>query len=109
MGCRGAPPATPGTVVSRLTPSEQAQVVVAPDPVDGSGEVTYRHDGTHTVPYASYQMRLVTYFVRFADLVVTVEGWMVHAAYCLGKRYRVLMLPYSHSAECTPTGERCSR
>ena len=52
-------------------------------------------------------MRLATYFVRWADLIVTVEGWMVHAAYCLGKRYRVLMLPYSHPDEWHPYGRTC--
>jgi hypothetical protein len=91
-------------VVGHLAPSEQEQVVVAPDPADGRGAVRYEHAGRHTVPYASYQMRLVTYFVRFADLIVTVEGWMVHAAYCLGKRYRVLMLPDSYPSEWHPYG-----
>jgi len=91
-------------VVSLLDPSEQSQVVVAPDPTGWTEPVTYQHAGTHTVPRASYQMRLATYFVRFAALVVTVEGWMVHAAYCLGKRYRVLMLPYSHPTEWHPYG-----
>jgi peptide chain release factor subunit 1 len=91
-------------VVSRLEPSQQGHVVVAPDPAETRGSVTYEHAGTHTVPGASYQMRLVTYFVRFADLVVTVEGWMVHAAYSLGKRYRVLMLPYSHPSRWHPYG-----
>jgi hypothetical protein len=91
-------------VVGRLDPSEQEHVVVAPDPAEARGIVTYEHAGPHTVPGASYQMRLVTYFVRFADLVVTVEGWMVHAAYSLGKRYRVLMLPYSHPSRWHPYG-----
>lgn len=91
-------------VIARLAPAEQEHVVVAPDPADGLGEVTYEHAGLHTVPYASYQMRLVTYFVRFADLIVTVEGWMVHAGYCLGKPLRVLMLPYSHGSEWHPYG-----
>jgi glycosyltransferase involved in cell wall biosynthesis len=78
--------------------------VVALDPAEARGSVTYEHAGLHTVPGASYQMRFVTYFVRFADLVVTVEGWMVHAAYSLGKRYRVLMLPYSHPSRWHPYG-----
>jgi peptide chain release factor subunit 1 len=91
-------------VIGRLAPSEQGQVIVAPDPAGGVGDVTYRHAGLHTVPYASYQMRLVTYFVRFADLIVTVEGWMVHAGYHLGKPLRILMLPYSHQSEWHPYG-----
>jgi peptide chain release factor subunit 1 len=91
-------------VVGYLKRDEQQQVAVAPDPAAGRGTVTYERGGKHTIPVASYQMRLVTYFVRFADLVVSVEGWMVHAAYCLGKRYRVLMLPYSHPSEWHPYG-----
>jgi HEAT repeats len=27
---------------------------------------------------------------------VPVEGWMTHAAYCLAKKYRMLMMPYSY-------------
>ena len=76
-------------VLDHLEPGEHAQVAIAPDPAAGSGHVTYHSSGTLTVPYASYAMHLVTYFVRFADVIVTVEGWMVHAAYCLGKRYRI--------------------
>jgi hypothetical protein len=82
-------------VLDRLALQERAHAEIGPDPADGSGYITYRNAGAHTVPYASYVMHLVTYFVRFADLIVTVEGWMMHAAYCLGKRYRVLMLPHS--------------
>ena len=48
---------------------------MAPDPVESRGSVTYEHAGIHTGPGASFQMRLVTYLMRFADLVVTVEGW----------------------------------
>jgi len=86
-------------VVSLLRPDEQAQVSTAPDP---AGEISPRMHTAGALAYADHVMRLVTYFVRFADLVVTVEGWMMHAAYCLGRRYRVLMLPYSHPSEWHP-------
>ena len=72
-----------------LPGGEREQVAVAPDPAGPPD-------------HADHVMRLATYFVRFADLVVTVEGWMMHEAYCLGKPYRVLMLPYSHSDEWHP-------
>jgi len=39
---------------------------------------------------------MMTYFIRFADLIVAVEGWMTHAAYCLGKKYRLLMMASSY-------------
>lgn len=82
-------------VVDRLSPRVRGYVTVGPDPAAGLGSVSYPSPGPVTVPYASYVMHLVTYFVRSADLIVTVEGWMMHAAACLGKRYRVLMLPHS--------------
>lgn len=71
------------SAIALLSPEEQANAAVAPDPA-GDAE------------HADRIMRLATHFVRFADLVVTVEGWMMHEAYCLGKSYRVLMLAYSH-------------
>jgi peptide chain release factor subunit 1 len=80
-----------------LQPAEQTQVMIGPDPAEGSGHVTYASPHTLTVPYAGYMMHLVLYYMRCADLIVAVEGWMIHAAYCLGRRYRILMLPYSHS------------
>src|SRR5262249_34940250 len=35
------------------------------------------------------------FFASYADLVVTVEGWMMHLAYALGRPFRLLMAPYS--------------
>jgi len=49
-------------------------------------------------------MRRIKYFVSFSDLVVTIEGWMMHLAYALGKPYRVLMAPYSYPSEWHPHG-----
>jgi hypothetical protein len=54
--------------------------------------------------FADAAMRLTVYGIVRADLVVSVEGWMVHAAHALGKAYRVLMLPYSHGVEWLPYG-----
>jgi len=87
--------------VMRLSRQDASYVAIAPDP---AGEGAPQSVGALSLSYADYRMRLVTYFVRFADLVVTVEGWMAHAAYCLGKRYRVLMLPYSYPPEWHPYG-----
>src|SRR5262249_38101253 len=49
-------------------------------------------------------MRFFKYFVSYADLVVTVEGWMMHLAYHLGKPYRLLLLPQSHAFHWHPYG-----
>jgi hypothetical protein len=56
------------------------------------------------MPYAGYRMQLTMYFTRFADLVVSIEGWMIHAAYSLGKRYRIAMMPYSGRFDWHPYG-----
>lgn len=49
-------------------------------------------------------MRIIKYFVAWADLVVTIEGWMVHLAYTLGQPYLLLMAPYSYTSEWQPYG-----
>jgi len=95
--------------IRRLEPHEQAQVVVGPDPACGSEATPGRYRSRycdpstpHTVPdppaltHPDRVVRIMTYSIRFADLVVAVEGWMVHAAYCLGKKYRVLMMACSY-------------
>jgi ADP-heptose:LPS heptosyltransferase len=76
--------------------AEPNQAAIAPDPRDGTA--------THEMPAAAAVMRLFISLVSRADLVVAVEGWMIHAAYCLGKPYRVLMLPYSHGFDWHPYG-----
>ncbi|HTG14656.1 MAG TPA: HEAT repeat domain-containing protein, partial [Blastocatellia bacterium] len=83
-------------VVGRLEPHEQIHVVVGPDPACGSEAQAHPVPGAPALTHPDRVVRMVTYFIRFADLIVSVEGWMVHAAYCLGKRYRMLMMPYSY-------------
>ena len=79
-----------------LEPHEQAQVVVGPDPACGSEAAPHTIPGAPALTHADRVVRMMTYFIRFADLVVAVEGWMVHAAYCLGKKYRLLMMATSY-------------
>ena len=81
--------------IRRLEPHEQAQVVVGPDPACGSEAAPHSVPGAPALTHPDRVVRMVTYFIRFADLIVAVEGWMVHAAYCLGKKYRLLMMAYS--------------
>ena len=49
-------------------------------------------------------MRQIISFIARADLTITVEGWMLHAAYLLGRSFRVLMLPDSHHEGWHPWG-----
>jgi len=79
-----------------VSQDRQIHIGIAPDPASKPGELE------SGIPYADYVMRQFTWFVRFADLIVTVEGWMMHAAWYLGKPYRVFMLTYSHSVEWHP-------
>jgi ADP-heptose:LPS heptosyltransferase len=81
--------------IRRLEPHEQAQVVVGPDPACGSEAAPRTVPGAPDLTHPDRVVRMVTYFIRFADLIVAVEGWMVHAAYCLGKKYHLLMMAYS--------------
>lgn len=54
-------------------------------------------------------MRAVKYFAACADLIITVEGWLMHFAYALGKPYRVLMAPYSYNREYIPHGRSANQ
>src|SRR5262249_39448220 len=48
--------------------------------------------------------RLFKYFAAYADLVVTVEGWMTHLAYNLGRPFRLYLAAQSYSLDWHPWG-----
>ena len=48
-------------------------------------------------------------FITRVDLVVTVEGWMMHAAYLAGKAYRLLTLPESDPRTWQPWGRSANQ
>jgi ADP-heptose:LPS heptosyltransferase len=87
-------------VVSRLPAKVRAHVAVAPDPGPAAGPGTSRAPDAR----ADQGMRLLKRFAAYADLVVTVEGWMMHLAYQLGRPYRVLLMPSSHVGGWYPHG-----
>lgn len=89
-------------MVRRLDSREQSQVTVGPDPAASSDGSTQPVPGGPALTHADRVMRMIIYFIRFADLIVPVEGWMVHAAFCLGKKYRMLMMPYSYPDRWNP-------
>ena len=88
--------------VRRVAPDQRRWVAVGPDPNDRETVLAPTVPRLPRLSAADYAMRLVLQWIRRADLVVTVEGWMVHAAYCLGRPYRALMLPYSEPEQWTP-------
>jgi ADP-heptose:LPS heptosyltransferase len=92
-------------VLALLPRAVQAHVVVAPDPgPPGGAAASDRVSSRQGMPSPDQIMRVLKYFVRYADLVVTVEGWMMHLAYHLGKPYRLLLLPHSHAFHWHPYG-----
>jgi len=92
-------------VVRRLPAEARASVVVAPDPQGRTGDRKHRRaSGPETLSHADQIMRCFKYFAMYADLAVTVEGWLMHLAHQLGKPYRLLLLPYSHLFAWHPYG-----
>jgi hypothetical protein len=65
------------------------------------------HTRKHTIALpnlsnAQQNMRRIKHFVAQSDLIVTIEGWMMHLAYMLGKRFRILVASYSGPWEWYP-------
>jgi hypothetical protein len=84
--------------VAMLPVQEQRHVVVALDPESRRVRRTIG-------PFSSaWVMRMYKYFTWWADLVVTVEGWLMHLAYSLGKPCRVVLAPQSGSFAFLPYG-----
>lgn len=85
-----ADPATIGGVMSWLDVEHRRHVAIAPDPaappLDREIDLAERPD----LPYADRVVRVFKYLAGRADLIVTVEGWMLHLAYVLGRPFRLL-------------------
>ena len=79
-------------------------VALGPDPAEPGLPVAKGSASTTGLSHAGAVMRQIVGFAARADLVVTVEGWMMHASYLLGRPYRLLMLPESHGREWLPWG-----
>ena len=89
-------------VRDKLPPQARGHVAVASDPSEEDAAwrllLTERPD----LAYADRIMRLFKYFVARADLVVTVEGWMGHLAYALGRPFRLVLRAQSYSSDWYP-------
>jgi hypothetical protein len=77
-------------LLARLPEDLRDRTRIAPDPA------------TTSPPSAA--MREIISLVAQADLIVTVEGWMMHAAYLNGKPYRLLLMPSSGERNWQPWG-----
>ncbi|HVB65094.1 MAG TPA: HEAT repeat domain-containing protein [Nitrolancea sp.] len=90
-------------LLNRLAGDVRGYVGIAPDPAI-SDLVETEDDLRRETARASETIRSFISFVSRADLIVTVEGWMMHAAYLLGRPYRLLLLPRSGDRSWQPWG-----
>jgi len=88
-------------VMAALDPGVRAHVAVAPDPSE-SEAARLTLEERPELPYADRVMRLFKYFAAYADLIVTIEGWLTHLAYSLGRPFRLILAPLSHGYEYHP-------
>src|SRR5262249_11691559 len=89
-------------VLSGLDAATRAMVRVAPDPADPRTAARLRLLERPEIAPADRVMRLFKYFTAYADLVVTIEGWMTHLAYSLGRPFRLHLAAQSYSFEWHP-------
>jgi ADP-heptose:LPS heptosyltransferase len=86
-----------------LDHAERSRVVIAPDPgEDLPGREFVSCRGRETWSHADITMHHFKTFALQADLVVAVEGWLIHMAYALGRPYRILMMPGSYPTKWFP-------
>ena len=90
------------SVVSHLDSDTRAHVRVAPDPAEDDEAARLILSERTALPYADRVMRMFKYFAQYADLVVTVEGWLAHLAYNLGRPFRLFLAAGSYSPEYHP-------
>src|SRR5262249_35940309 len=92
------------SALARLEHRIQAHVTVAPDPAESSDAAQLQLVERPELPYADRVVRLFKYFTEYADLVVTVEGWLSHFAYNLGRPFRLFLAPGSYAFDWHPHG-----
>ena len=81
--------------LSHVGPRRRSHVRVAPDPAAADEAPALFPGERPEVNGADGVMRLFKYLASYADLVVTVEGWLMHLAYLLGRPFRLFMAPAS--------------
>ena len=97
-------PAAIAEVLVHLPAEVRAHVAIAPDPAESAESARLGLTERSALSHADRVMRLFKYFTSYADLVVTVEGWMAHFAYNLGRPFRLLLAAGSFSLEWAPHG-----
>jgi hypothetical protein len=78
-----------------LLPKEcQERIVIDPE--------TFSLPADAGLNMADAAMQRRKYFAHYADLIVTVEGWLTHLAHALGKPYRMWLAPGSYPSDWRP-------
>ena len=90
------------SVLSRLDPDVRDQVRVAPDPAETEAGAQVVFTERPELAYRDRVMRAFKYFAEYADLIVTVEGWLAHFAYVLGRPFRLFLAAGSFGWEYHP-------
>jgi hypothetical protein len=90
-------------LIDRMSDSARKQVAVVPGATPKRDESHSLAEVEPPISPAEFIQQLIS-FVSLADLVVTVEGWMMHVAYLLGRPYRLLTLPASMPITWQPWG-----
>ncbi len=93
---------TGAEAVNAVRSEFQPFITTAPDLVLSGAD----SDASKKLPLdrADQILRWFKYFSSYADLVVTVEGWLMHLAYQMGRPYSLWMMPYSGQLEWHPFG-----
>jgi hypothetical protein len=91
-------------VVRSLDAESRAHVRIAPDPAEAGTAERLGLTERPALPAADRVMRLFKYFAAYADLVITVEGWMTHLAYVLGRPFRLFLAAQSYGFDWHPHG-----
>jgi hypothetical protein len=89
-------------VTALLEPRIRAEVRVGPGPSEADEGCQLQLAERPDLKYADRIVRLFKYFASYADLVVTVEGWLAHVAYNLGRPFRLLAAAGSFCSDWYP-------
>ena len=99
-----ARPAAIEAALTHLAPEARARVRIAPDPADPDAETRLVLAERPDLPSKDRVVRLFKYFASYADLVITVEGWLAHLAYLMGQPFRLFVAGGSFDSSWFPHG-----
>jgi hypothetical protein len=89
-------------ILALLDARVRQHVRIAPDPADTEPAAQVTLLERSELPYRDRAMRMFKYFARYADVSVTVEGWLAHFAYILGRPFRLFLAAGSFAADYHP-------